>query len=190
MILFFSFFFALFTSTYSQAKIVLEPSLLYQAGKIDQGPIEGNASLIGPSFSVRAGYVIVPKIELGLEALYGELEQEYEDDPQVIYGATASQIGAYLAGNFNICRTWVGFYPMNQLDIPSRDQKFTGSALKIGVGIPVISNFNVNLDYTLHSFMQLETSLGTFDVPYNVGAESIPFDASTYTLSISYILKL
>ncbi|MDZ4662598.1 MAG: hypothetical protein SGJ18_13380 [Pseudomonadota bacterium] len=177
-------------SPFGEANFILEPSVSYQAGKIDQGPLAGKASLTGPAVSLRAGIPLSPRFELGLESLYGHLAQEYQDNPQVIYGASQTQIGAYFAGNFSVCRTWAGLYPLDQLDIPTRDQTFTGMAARIGVGIPMMSKFNMSLDYTLHNYTQLETSTGKFDIPYNDGFGTLPFDVSTFTLSVSYILSL
>lgn len=167
--------FFLFPSVGTTA-LVVEPQIAYKAGKLED-PAGAKSSLNGASFGGKLGWEVAAKLVLGVDGNYSTLEKEYTSAPRVLYSANEKQIGLYLAANFQAFRASSSYFFIDELKFTNRDEELKGSALKLGLSIPVISSLNANFDYIKHSFRE---AIGTM--------AAIPNEASTVMISLSYFL--
>lgn len=161
---------------FSRASIWAEPSIAYKAGKLQES-LGAKSSLNGASFGGKIGWGFGPRFSLGIDGNYSTLEKEYTLAPRVLYPATQHQIGLFVAADFRDFQASSSYFFIDQLKYSTRDEELRGNAVKLGLSIPVVSAVRANFDYIKHNFQEAVGSVAV-----------LPSDASTFMLSLSYLL--
>ncbi len=161
---------------FSFAALRLEPSIAYKAGKLEEAP-GAKSTLNGASFGGKIGWGVGPRLSLGLDGSYSTLEKEYTSAPRVLYPAIQQQYGVYVMADFRNFLASSSYFFVDHVKFSTRDEELRGNAIKLGLSIPVIASLRANFDYVKHNFKEAIGAVAT-----------IPSDASTFVLSLSFLV--
>ena len=175
-------FFAIMIPQTVKAGVLLEPYLGYSVGNIDDD------DQMGPSMGLRAGYSMMG-LAVGAEYHTGTWNWDTSSGD---VDATPQDIGAFVSYSLPLMLRFYGSYyfdSTNELDNDA-DQKLTGSAIKLGVGLTTFPLISINLDYTKYTYDDCEWNSSAVAQSGSCSNVYDDFEADMYMISASLPFNL